>query len=225
MPNLVVVKVGADGAIDLFNAFGTTDVVVDVTGWFPVYGFGGVRGGVAGAVVGHALGWGDGGRGPGGGGGSGRGTRRLPVVGRGGVPAAGVGAVVVNVTVAGASAAGYVTVFPSGEVRPLASNLNYTAGETVPNLVVVKVGADGAIDLFNAFGTTDVVVDVTGWFPVSGSAGFVGVSPARLLDTRSGGVTVDGAQEAGGGFGSGERGGCRWWVVVGCRRLVWGRWW
>ena len=69
----------------------------------------------------------DGAQEAGGGFGSGE-TRRLPVVGRGGVPAAGVGAVVVNVTVAGASAAGYVTVFPSGEVRPLASNLNYRRG-------------------------------------------------------------------------------------------------
>jgi hypothetical protein len=47
---------------------------------------------------------------------------------------------------------------------PIASDLNYITGQTVPNLVVVKLGAGGAIDLYNAFGTTDVIVDVVGWY-------------------------------------------------------------
>src|SRR5258707_7764268 len=37
------------------------------------------------------------------------------------------------------SAAGFVTVWPSGQDRPLASNLNVVAGQTVPNLVVVPL--------------------------------------------------------------------------------------
>jgi hypothetical protein len=68
------------------------------------------------------------------------------------------------VTVTNPSAPSFLTVWPDGSTRPLASDLNYLAGLTVPNLVVVKLGANGAIDLFNAFGTTDVVVDVVGWY-------------------------------------------------------------
>jgi hypothetical protein len=71
---------------------------------------------------------------------------------------------VLNVTVTNPSAASYLTAWPAGAVQPLASDLNYVAGQTVPNLVVVKLGANGAIDLFNATGSTDVVVDVVGWY-------------------------------------------------------------
>jgi hypothetical protein len=38
------------------------------------------------------------------------------------------------------------------------------AGETVPNLVVVKLGSNGAVQVFNAAGSTDVVVDLSGWY-------------------------------------------------------------
>ena len=47
------------------------------------------------------------------------------------------------------TAAGYVTVYPSGSTRPAASNLNFTAGQTIPNLVIAKVGTDGKVSLFN----------------------------------------------------------------------------
>ncbi|MDP9072340.1 MAG: hypothetical protein M3N68_13865, partial [Actinomycetota bacterium] len=70
----------------------------------------------------------------------------------------------VNVTVTEPSAASYLTVHPTGEARPTASNLNFVAGQTVPNLVVAKVGNDGNITFFNAAGSTHVVADVVGWF-------------------------------------------------------------
>jgi hypothetical protein len=47
---------------------------------------------------------------------------------------------------------------------PVASDLNFVGGQTVPNLVVVKVGTDGKINIFNAFGSAHVVVDVVGWY-------------------------------------------------------------
>ena len=96
-------------------------------------------------------------------------TRRVGVVGVGGVPAVGVGSVVLNVTAASPSGAGFLTVFPSGEARPDASNVNFAAGVTVANVVVAKVGADGRVGVYNDAGCTDVVVDVAGWF-ASGSA-------------------------------------------------------
>ena len=88
----------------------------------------------------------------------------LQVTGRGGVPAGGVSAVVMNVTVTEPSAPSYLTVWPAGQTRPTASNLNFVAGQTVPNLVVAKVGAGGRVSFYNAGGSTHVVADVVGWF-------------------------------------------------------------
>jgi hypothetical protein len=106
----------------------------------------------------------------------------LPILGRGGVPASGVGSVALNVTAARPSEAGFLTVWPAGQPRPNASSLNFTPGLTVPNMVIVPVGAGGQISIVNESGTTDVLVDVLGWFPVGPS--FTGLTPARLLDTR-----------------------------------------
>ena len=53
----------------------------------------------------------------------------------------------------------------STATRPTDSNLNLTAGETIPNLVVVKVGSGGQVDSYNgSAGTVQVVTDVSGWF-------------------------------------------------------------
>ena len=87
----------------------------------------------------------------------------LSVVGRGGVPS-GATAVVLNVTAVDASASGYVTVYPDGSARPLASNLNVGPGQTVPNLVVAKLGSNGKVCLYNHAGTVDLVADVNGYF-------------------------------------------------------------
>ena len=73
----------------------------------------------------------------------------LVVDGTGGVPGSDVGAVVLNVTVTRPTTAGFVTVYPDGSARPVASNLNFSPGETVPNLVVAPVGSDGKVDFYN----------------------------------------------------------------------------
>ena len=46
----------------------------------------------------------------------------------------------------------------------MASNLNFVAGQTVPNLVMAKVGADGKVSIFNNLGTSHVIFDVVGWY-------------------------------------------------------------
>ena len=93
------------------------------------------------------------------------GTIKLQVTGQGGVPTTGVGAVAINMTVTQPTAPGAATVWPDGITRPNTSNLNFVAGETIPNLVVVPVGSDGKIDLFNGgSGTSQYVGDVFGWF-------------------------------------------------------------
>src|SRR5260370_32422700 len=76
-------------------------------------------------------------------------------------------------------------------MRPTASNLNWVAGQTVRNLVEVGVGTGGAVDIFNALGSADVIFDVAGYVAPEGDtpgpAGFyTPVVPARVLDTRNG---------------------------------------
>ncbi|WP_327263165.1 hypothetical protein OG444_18065 [Streptomyces sp. NBC_01232] len=117
--------------------------------------------------------------------GSGR-SVNLKVAGRAGVPAAGVTAVVLNVTATNPTAGSFVTAHPHGAARPTASNLNFTAGRTVPNQVTVPVGADGTVDLYNHSGTVDLIADISGYY-LEGDSGlrFTGVSPKRLMDTRN----------------------------------------
>ncbi len=96
----------------------------------------------------------------------GGGTFALAVLNRGGVPATGVAAVALNVTSVLPLSAGFLTLWSSDATRPLAANLNLNPGLTVPNLVIVRVGADGKVMIYNG-GTapTDIVVDVQGYFP------------------------------------------------------------
>jgi hypothetical protein len=68
------------------------------------------------------------------------------------------------VTATNPTASSYVTVWPDGTARPTASSLNFTLGETIPNLVVVPVGADGAIDFYNHTGSVDLVADLEGYY-------------------------------------------------------------
>lgn len=184
VPNLVTVKVGRNGRVDVLNSAGSTHVVADVVGYHttePVPGGlftplvparvldtrdGTGRGGIVGAVAqGQAI--------------------DLRVTGVGGVPAQGVDAVAINVTVDQPTSAGYVTTWPTGAPMPVASTHNFVPGLTVANLVLAKVGTDGQVSLFNSSGQTHLVADVVGYFSRSG-ASFVPVSPRRLVDTRDG---------------------------------------
>ena len=70
---------------------------------------------------------------------------------------------VLNVTVTQPTAASYLTIYPNGTSRPATSNLNFDPGQTVANLVIAPVGADGKIDFYNADGSTQIVADVSGW--------------------------------------------------------------
>jgi hypothetical protein len=185
LANLVTVSVGANGMVSVFNGGGQTDVVVDVEGWY------GPSASPTNAGLFNAL--------PparlldtrnnGGPVGQGQ-TRNLQVAGRGGVPQAGVAAVALNVTATNPTSASYLSIFPGGSALPATSNLNFEAGQTLPNRVIVPVGSNGQMGIFNAFGRVDLVVDVNGWFtdatsPAGGSR-FTAIAPQRILDTRSG---------------------------------------
>jgi len=59
----------------------------------------------------------------------------------------------------------HLTAYHDGTSRPVASNLNFVAGQTVPNLVVVPVGADGKIRLYNGSAdTTQIIADIAGYY-------------------------------------------------------------
>ncbi len=190
IPNMVIAQVGTNGLVSIYNHAGATDVIVDVLGWFPTgagysslvparlldtrAGYSTVDGLFAGVgVVGPGQ------------------TLNLMVGGRGGVPA-GAGAVALNVTVTNPSAPSFLTVWPTGVARPNASNLNFTPGQTIPNMVIAQVSANGLVSIYNREGTTDVIVDVLGWFPTDEDEGYASLVPARVLDTRPGSSTVDG---------------------------------
>ena len=90
---------------------------------------------------------------------------QLVVNGRGGV-AGDAAAVVLNVAVTGTERAGYLTVYPCGAPRPLASNLNYSAGQTIANTVTSKVGANGKVCIYTS-GPTHLIADINGYFPAT----------------------------------------------------------
>ena len=93
-----------------------------------------------------------------------------------------------NVTATNTNAAGFFTVYPKGAALPLASNLNWTPGVTVPNRVIVPVGTGGKVSFYNGVGLADLIVDVNGYFTDStaGGASFTVLSPTRIVDTRNG---------------------------------------
>ena len=95
------------------------------------------------------------------------------------MPTTGVAMVAMNVTVTNPSAHAYLTVFPNGEPVPNASNLNFVAGQTVPNLVLARVGQDNSVNLSINAGTADVVADVVGWVADASAASRLAPAPSR----------------------------------------------
>jgi parallel beta-helix repeat protein len=119
----------------------------------------------------------------------------LKVTGANGVPATGVTAVVLNMTATNPTADSYLTVFPDEQPKPGTSNLNFGAGQTVPNLVTVPVGADGSIDIANHLGSVDVIADIEGYYadsPATTGHALVTSQPTRVLDTRDSGGPIGG---------------------------------
>ncbi len=179
IPNLVVGKLSTSGQVAFAVGAGSVDVVADLVGYFsttagdrynslvpsrlldsrePTGGWGGPL--VAGS------------------------PRTLKVQGQGGV-AATADAVILNVTATGATIDSFLTVYPAGASVPLASNLNFVAGESVPNLVVAKVGTNGEVAFAAGAGAVNVVVDVVGYFDAASGDYFHSVAPSRILDSRS----------------------------------------
>lgn len=92
------------------------------------------------------------------------------------------GSAVLNVTVTEPNRGGFITAWPCDEPRPATSNVNFTSGRTVANLVIVRPSATGEVCLASSV-RAHVVADLQGWLP--SGAGFDPEPPARLLDTRT----------------------------------------
>jgi len=101
-----------------------------------------------------------------------------------GVPAAGVDAVTLTVSVSAAAAKGWVTVWPCGQAMPVASTVNYVAGDSVANSATVPLGAAGAVCVYTS-ASTHLAVDVAGWWDEAGLPARMAVSQ-RALETRTG---------------------------------------
>ncbi|MGP0029866.1 MAG: hypothetical protein ACLPVF_05110 [Acidimicrobiales bacterium] len=139
-------------------------------------------------------------------------TLNLNVAGSFGVPSD-ASAVVLNVTAVSPSAPGFLSVYPAGASPPTATNLNYTAGEVIPNLVEVGTGISGEVSLYS-LAKSDVVVDVEGYVaPTAAGGPGAGLydplsTPARICDTRAGNPSrlSGGEAQCNGGTGNpGER--------------------
>jgi hypothetical protein len=173
--NHVIVKPGADGKVCVFT-YAATHVLVDLLGWITA------AGGYTGVAPVRALDTRSGGGRLGAGGAA---TVHLGAVG---VPAA-ADAVVVNVTAVDPAGPGYLSVSPCPGAAGPVSSVNYGTGQTVADLAVTPVAADGTVCV-QTYAATDVLVDVMGWF-TAGSP-FTPTAPRRLLDTRSGAGPVAG---------------------------------
>jgi serine protease len=185
-PNQVIVPIGRDGRVEVYNDLGSTDVVVDVQGYYSAVN--GPHGSgyhpstptrfmdtrMPGSTV------------------LGPGEARTLYVGIIGAEAGQISAVDVNLTVTAPTAAGHLTAWSGQDPAPHASNVNFAPGQTVANHAVVPVTYNErgrpVITLRNSAGLSHVVVDVLGWYDQGTSNDglrFRPVSTTRLMDTRA----------------------------------------
>jgi subtilisin family serine protease len=161
VPNAVIIPLSATGTV-CFYVYGRADIIVDINGNFEselgyspiapnrIADTRSVMGGIAAQPIGNTVGTGA--------------PLEVSVAGTSGIPLSGVTAVSLNVTAIGISSSsygGYLTVYPC-DSRPNASNLNFVAGQTVPNAVIAPVSSRGTV-CFYVYGIADIVVDANGY--------------------------------------------------------------
>jgi hypothetical protein len=200
--NLVTSSLSSDGEVSIYNYAGTTQVVVDVEGYFENEASSSSAGlfvpispericdtrpGNPSGLSGTALTQCEGKV-------ASPGTPlQVQVAGVGSVPASGVEAAIVDITVIDPSSRGYVVASPAGGLPPLASNADYLPGEIMATSAVVALDATGAMEVTASAGEPAIALDVEGYFtsaaanPPAGASVLVpAASPARICDTRPG---------------------------------------
>jgi hypothetical protein len=207
--NLALLRPGANGNVTVNletdgsrpAAGGSAHVLIDVVGWFSTSSAPGRGARLVSLAPGRVL---DTRNGVGGSGPLGAGAQ-IPLVVRGAAATSpdrvdyvpndpNVSGVILNVTATAPTASTFISVQPEpfGGGLPATSSVNLLAGQTKANLVMVPVGSDGRIHLFNASGTVHLIADVVGYFrngvnDESRAGRIVPISsPFRALDTRVG---------------------------------------
>jgi hypothetical protein len=89
---------------------------------------------------------------------------------------------------------GYLTVWPTGQMRPVVSTLNDVPGTVIANAAIVPVGTGGDISVY-ASDDTDLVIDINGYFAAPGAGGLslYATTSCRVIDTRKLGPPFSGA--------------------------------
>lgn len=186
VPNSVIAPLDSDGNLCLYN-HSETDLIVDLAGYFP-HATTFTPSNPARLLDSRAGQTTVDGQESGGGATSAQEVIELQVTGRAGVPA-GATAVAVNLTLTRTSQQMYATMYPCGTARPDASSINAAAGATIANSALAKLSGGGKLCIYT-HASTDLVLDVVGWFTTNSE--YVPLTPARVLETRAGGTTVDG---------------------------------
>ena len=91
-----------------------------------------------------------------------------------------------NVTVVTTGHLGYLTIWPTGEGQPIVSTMNSPDGRTKANAAIVPAGSSsGSVSVYVS-DTTNVILDIDGYFATSGSSTleFYPLTPCRVVDTR-----------------------------------------
>ena len=172
LPNRVIVPLGPEQDVCVYNSLGSINFILDVNGWFGT-GAESSQGAYFFAMIptricdtrsaasvgystecsGETL--------------SAGGILTVPVAGVDGVPSSATTppvAIIANVTAVAGSSYTYFTLYPSDVTRPLASDLNVNASQNCPNLVIVQLSSTGSVDLYNSLGSINAILDVAGWF-------------------------------------------------------------
>ncbi|MDQ6712734.1 MAG: hypothetical protein M3Z28_06035, partial [Candidatus Dormibacteraeota bacterium] len=194
--NLVQLPLGTSGQVALTSVGSSADLILDVEGYVAQIASGtaglmnplnpssricDTRGGLGTPCSGQTV--------------AANGSLNIQVTGQGGIPSSGVQAVVMNAAVTNAATSGSLTVYPAGQAIPSTTNLNWWAGQTLSNRVVVPVGTGGQVTLVNrSGGSADFIVDVFAWTtdgsnPSASGSEYGAVLASRVCDTRAGSGT------------------------------------
>jgi hypothetical protein len=109
------------------------------------------------------------------------------------IPPSGVAAYSLNLTVVPHGSLGYLTVWPTGQIRPSVSTLNDVLGKVIANAAIVVAGTNGNVSVYPT-SDTDLVIDINGYFAAAGMGGLslYSVTPCRVIDTRTAGGAFNG---------------------------------
>ncbi len=101
------------------------------------------------------------------------------------IPSSGAAAYSLNFSVVPHGPLGYMTVWPTGQSRPLVSTLNDIPAQIIANAAIVPAGSSGEVSVFPS-SDTDLIIDINGYFapPGTGGLSLYAVAPCRVIDTR-----------------------------------------